>query len=345
MAGRGTALIRKRVANRPRLRLHLDDVQATTKSRYDFMIAQLNTLMTILGGVTVDTLLSESETGAVQIWVLLLMQLHYDVGSAGVSEIGNLLSGLSRLVRLSVWVSHAAAPISDAFLRPLWKAFSHWKRVEPYEFRMPLPRTCIHALMGACVFHNRWHLLLFVLLTFHCWLRPNECLQLTWRDICVDSKLEALGVVTIRNPKIKVPHTQHVLIECPFVAAFCAHMKNAHGGSVDSQVFSFTTYGLHKNWTFLVQTLALNQLARHSSGLVTHATPGGLRSSGATLDFLNFESLDRVKWRGIWATDGALKHYLQLGVYHLAAVQLSRETRWLVSKYSNIFLGFAVQFL
>ena len=66
MAGRGTALTRRRVANRPRLRSHLDDVQATTKSQYDLMIAQLDAIMLLLGGVTVDTLLAEGEMGAVR---------------------------------------------------------------------------------------------------------------------------------------------------------------------------------------------------------------------------------------------------------------------------------------
>ena len=119
MAQKATALTSKRLAARPKLRLQLDDIQPSTVARYDCMLAQLNSHMFFFGQVTLDTLLIEHETGALQVWVLLLMQLHYDMGTGGLSDIGNLLSGLSRKVRLAVCQVNTTSPISDTFMRAL----------------------------------------------------------------------------------------------------------------------------------------------------------------------------------------------------------------------------------
>ena len=77
-ARRSTTVIARRVTGRPKLQLQFDDIQHTTLVRYDKMMAQLNTLMFLLGGVTLDALLHESATAALQVWTMLLMQIHYD---------------------------------------------------------------------------------------------------------------------------------------------------------------------------------------------------------------------------------------------------------------------------
>ena len=339
---RGSALFARRQAGRPRLQLQFDDVLPSTIVKYDHMLAQLNTLLSLLGKTSLDALMRDNAVGAIQIWVVLLMQIHYDCGSAGLSDVGNLLSGLSRSIRLSPWRGVGTTAISpDLVMKPLWKAFAHWKKVEPYEFRYPLPKTAVHALLGYCVASNQWFLLLFILLCFHCWLRPAECLGLHWTDLCLEEYLEVPGVVTIRNPKIRMPATQHVIIESPFVAAFCRVMKSQFYRSARVRMLPFTSQQLHVRWTRLVQALELRDILRNPRNLNTQATPGGLRSSGATVDFLAHENLDRVMWRGRWANQSVLKHYLQLGVYHLAALQFPESTRQLLSLYSGIFDNFS----
>ena len=44
-------------------------------------------------------------------------------------------------------------------------------------------------------------------------------------------------------------------------------------------------------------------------------TPAGLRSGGATFDYLQHQNLDRLMWRGRWHSLAVLQHYVQLGVY------------------------------
>jgi hypothetical protein len=291
---RGSALYARRQAGRPRLQLQFDDVLPSTIVKYDHMIAQLNCLLRFFGQTSLDTLMKDNAIGAIQIWVVLLLQIHYDCGSAGLSDVGNLLSGLSRTFRLSPWQNVNTSISPDLVMKPLWKAFAHWKKVEPYEFRYPLPRTAVHALLGYCVASNQWFLLLFILFCFHCWLRPAECLGLHWTDLCLEEYLEVPGVVTIRNPKIRMPATQHVIIECPFVASVCRLMKQQFCRSARVRMLPLTPQQLHVHWTRLVQNMELRDILRNPQNLNTQATPGGLRSSGATVDFLLHEDLDRV---------------------------------------------------
>ena len=63
------------------------------------------------------------------------------------------------------------------------------------------------------------------------------------------------------------------------------------------------------------------------------------------MDFLLHENLDRVKWRGRWANDSVLKHYLQLGVYHLAALQFPDSARSLFVTYGAVYQAFKSQLL
>ena len=58
------------------------------------MLAQLNNLLTALGNTTYNELLCEGAFAALQVWILLLMQVGFDCGTLGLSDVGNLLSGL-----------------------------------------------------------------------------------------------------------------------------------------------------------------------------------------------------------------------------------------------------------
>ena len=340
MPPRGPALAAARASARPKILLHLDDIQPTTLVRYDNMLAQLNKLIFIHTHITMDVLLQDKAYGALQIWVMLLMQIHFYCGTAGLSDIGNLLSGLSRQLRLATWRVNVMTSNLESIMKPLWKAFAHWRKIEPYEYRFPLPRKAIHALMGVCIEKGMWQLLLFIALSFHCWLRPAECLSLKWMDVTTSALLEVPGVLRITNPKIKAPATQHVIIESSLVASICDFMRARFCSSSTSAVFRFTTFTLHKEWVSCVHQLHMQKVLNEPQLLSSRVTPSGLRSSGATLDFLRKENLGRVKWRGRWANDAVLKHYLQLGVYHLAAVSFSDKSLQAIDLYDQIYEGF-----
>ena len=331
------SLAARRREGRPKLQLGLDDVKPTTVARYDKMLGQLNLLISMYATSSLDELIKAQAAGAIQIWVVLLMQIHFDCGTAGLGDIGNLLSALSRFLRQAAWRTGEVVIAIDSIMKPLWKSFSHWKKVEPYEFRFPLPRQAVQAILGLCVETAQWHLLLFIMLCHHCWLRPAECLSLRWDDVCLDPYLENLGVVCISNPKIKSPATQYVLLESAAVAKVCKHMKLQFCRNAHARIFPFNQQQLHVLWLQVIRKLGLRDLLHDPRVIHTHATLGGLRSSGATLDFLRHENLDRVKWRGRWQSDAVLKHYLQMGVYHLAVLKFTTHTRQCLLHFANVF--------
>ena len=181
---------------------------------------------------------------------------------------------------------------------------------------------------------------MFSLLCLHCWLHPVECLALTWSDLSLDPLLEVCGAVQIRNPKIKTPSVQHVIIECPGVASICRVIKTAFCRSERRRIFPYTTFALHRKWAFCMCALHFFSLLKDPKLETSRPTVGGLRSSGATIDFMHHENLDRLKWRGRWSSDAVLKHYLQFGVYHLAALTFSATSRELIVRYDAVFARF-----
>ena len=61
---------------------------------------------------------------------------------------------------------------------------------------------------------NDVEMVFFVLLAWHCLLRPKECLALLWCDLmpCHDER-EISAVLRSRKPKIEMQGVQHVLVE------------------------------------------------------------------------------------------------------------------------------------
>ena len=131
-------------------------------------------------------------------------------------------------------------------------------------------------------------------------------------------------MVQIRNPKVKNTKVQHVLIEDHFIARFGNALKAA-SQDWSARIFPFDEFSLLKAFTLLVQILCIPEfVAAAAQGLAfgKRLTPGGLRSGGATHDYLLFQNLDRLQWRGRWATRSVLEHYIQLGVF------ASQSNRW-----------------
>ena len=153
----------------------------------------------------------------------------------------------------------------------------------------------------------------------------------------MDESLEVPGVVRISHPKIKSPATQHVIIESPAVAKVAAAIKSVYCLAAASPVFPFSEFALHKEWSAILRTLHLHCVISDPQLLSARVTPSGLRSSGATLDFLLHENLSRVKWRGRWANDTVLKHYLQLGIYHLAGLHFTDACQKAVALYECLY--------
>ena len=68
-------------------------------------------------------------------------------------------------------------------MTPIRGAFRHWKSVEPYEFRLPVPEPVVEAMIGLSITREDWLMAYFLTLFFHHRLRPAEALALEWCDI------------------------------------------------------------------------------------------------------------------------------------------------------------------
>ena len=146
------------------------------------------------------------------------------------------------------------------------------------------------------------------------------------------------AIVRIRTPKIKVPATQHVIVENAALVCVWTAIKEAICSSSDQCICPFTVLGLHKKWTQALRVLHLDHpFAVEGTSLLTRLTPAGMRAAGATLDFLEKENLDRLLWRGRWKSLPVLKHYVQLGVYHLSSLKLGDQAVIALEAYGSVF--------
>jgi hypothetical protein len=189
------------------------------------------------------------------------------------------------------------------------------------------------ALWGVAVIEGDFELMLFVLLSAHCWLRPNEGLQLLWEDVSVlAGELLTHGVVRIGHPKIKRPPVQHVLIEAKFVADIVKAFKKVYG-TKGGRICRYSPTVLATKWRAALVKLRIEKdltFAGSQSGgsNVAHSlTVGGIRPGVATSDYLRTQNHSRTMWRGRWACAQTLRHYLQLGTYYLTALSFSPVTQ------------------
>ena len=96
----------------------------------------------------------------------------------------------------------------------------------------------------------------FILLGFHCWLRPAELLGLLWGDLLpIYDEGPSCGILCIGNPIIRFPLVKHVVIECPRIRDTIVLLRAAFQGEEGSRIFPWTPYQLTKRWSaFLART-------------------------------------------------------------------------------------------
>ena len=100
------------------------------------------------GNVSLLTLVAAGSSQALAVWASLYMQVGFDSHVLGLSDAGSFMSALRRaLVQLLLDVPGAVLNV-DAVVSPVRAACRHWKRVEPYEFRIPVPEKVVEAFCG-----------------------------------------------------------------------------------------------------------------------------------------------------------------------------------------------------
>jgi hypothetical protein len=271
----------------------------------------------------------------------------YDTGLFGVSDAGNFMSALKRLL--------CAAPLSgvqmavnvEAIMGPVRRAFKHWKDIEPYDYHLPLPSKVAEALLGYAVLEGDWALLTYALVGSHCGLRPQELGTMLWCDIVLfgsklfDVSTNTFGVIRVRGPKIKNTRLQHVTIELQWIRNVLATILADWPQAPTSRVCACNPIAFRRKWDEAMSALGVSGEQRIDDRLVDKRfTPGSLRPGWATADYLAKASLSRLQWRGRWATFGVLKHYIQLGTYHMAALQMTDAVISRLAYFQNVWYEF-----
>eukprot|EP00928_Gymnodinium_smaydae_P062280 TRINITY_DN46188_c0_g1_i1.p1 TRINITY_DN46188_c0_g1~~TRINITY_DN46188_c0_g1_i1.p1 ORF type:complete len:495 (-),score=31.25 TRINITY_DN46188_c0_g1_i1:886-2370(-) len=334
-------LVSKRALNRCGAQLGTDTLKPSTAYRYDLQLRRFENFLEKVGGVSLRFLCRLNAMQALIIYSLQFLQLGYDSGELALADAGNFVSALKKYLTSAV-VSQAA-PLLDirSTLAPLWDAFKHWKSLEPYELRMPLPEFVWRGLLGRCLITREWDLFTFLLISFECLLRPGEALALKWGDISLLDSDGACGVVRIGEPKIKSPPAQHVLIESVWIAEVLKYLQQAFGHDKSAKIVQCSSYVFHKKFRQLLSSLHLH----HPFSTDVHAvertfTLAGLRAGGATAHYLKHQDLPRLQWKGRWKQVQVLKHYIQLGAYFMSGLQFPSSVSQSLASYSDELQAF-----
>ena len=236
----------------------------------------------------------------ISVYGVLYLQLGYDSQERGVGDGQVFLAALKRcLIQATMQVGYATMAV-EAVLTPIREALRHWKDLEPYDFRVPVPCEITEAVLGIAVINGDWDLVLFVIFSFHCWLRPAEGLASLWDDISIiRGEVITHGVVRIGNPKVRKPPVQHVLIECRAVARVYEVLAGRFYVK-GRRLCNFSPTVLAAIWRAILVTLGLerpivigNLPASNENSSCKNRTVGGFQPGAATSDYLVTQNCSR----------------------------------------------------
>ena len=132
---------------------------------------------------------------------------------------------------------------------------------------------------------------------------------------------------------------QHVVIECARVRDLLMVLKAALSSSGGDVMIPLSPYQLHKKWEALISKIGMvvevPSVGDQCLAVGRHFTPASIRPGVATADFLQLQSASRVQWRGRWADQKVLRHYLQMGSYYLAGLDFSPWVRARMDHYRS----------
>lgn len=191
-----------------------------------------------------------------------------------------------------------------------------WKRHRPSEAHPPLPKNIAVLMAVTLAAQGDFHAGLAVLLSFDCYLRINECMQLRACDVTIpfDSRMGARYTrCAVHLRTTKTLDNLSCTISDPVVARLL-HRCVLSCESPNDFIFPFKAAVFRKH--YFTATLARLGLAH------LHFVPHSLRHGGATHDFVILgRSEAYVQKRGRWASQKSTNRYIQT----LAATDLTYQ--------------------
>jgi len=222
-------------------------------------------------------------------------------------------------------------------LKPTWRLLRSWRDREPVEVRHPIHLELLKAcvVIALCWGWERFSMLLW--LGYHALLRPGELTALTPDDFVFHDRLVSGGVwmtvciVRICRPKTRRlgPRRQHTLVTEPWlvdwIKLIVTPLKQAHGH------ITLTSYSMSTLNRRFTQVLSALNIPPHTFTLA------GLRAGGASWEYLNDCAVASLKFRGRWAVESSLEHYIQECVAFLDFERLTEIARFKITKHASLF--------
>ena len=142
--------------------------------------------------------------------------------------------------------------------------------------------------------------------------------------------------------EVKNPPVQHVLVESLQVRNLIWRVWLGLGKPRGGRILPWSPALVARQWTHCLDMLFLNRDVVSDSRLASKKfTVGGLRPGAATADYLRTQNTSRTQWRGRWASPQVLRHYLQLGTYHLMGLNLPCRVVGEAQRFQRVFRDFA----
>ena len=265
------------------------------------------------------------------------LNLEYILQSAELCNLGLRAYGLA-LFREGkprytlVYTITAVQQIKPEYRRMLsgaWQVDLKWQMEEPGQCRAVLSAPVIRAILCLALLWQWRQFAGVVALGFGGMLHPNEFLRLTRRDLVFPEDAMMLEqsalYIFIKNPKTaRFARRQHVRVDdrsLIFVAGALFRDK-----PLDTPLFGASTAVFRRQWNCLLDVL---EIPRKQS--VRGATPGTLRGSGATHEYLQSANLALIQWKGRWARLRTLEFYIQEVAAQLFLFNLSPKARSIIA--------------
>lgn len=193
-------------------------------------------------------------------------------------------------------------------------ALRSWRRQKNTVSYPPIPRNVATLLAARLARCGQLHAALAVLLSFDCYLRINECLQLRRSDvrIPVDHRLgEPYKHCALFLRKTKTGKNLSVEVYDPAIARLL-HRYFLSLPHADTRLFAFSEAAFRQSHVKgMLDQMGLGHL---------HFVPHSFRHGGATHDFVSRrKSPEYVRNRGRWRSQQSADRYMQ----QLAAVDLT----------------------
>jgi len=221
--------------------------------------------------------------------------------------------------------------------KPVWRLLRSWRDREPVEVRHPIGMMLAKAII-LVAFCWGWELIAVSFwLAFHGLLRPGEMASLVPTDFAfqtrfgVNGEQEQICIIRICNPKTRRlgPRRQHVLItEYVLVKWLYAVITPLRLAGSPHTITSYALASLSRKLAQILQALGVPPQMY---------TLGGFRPGGATWEYMNHVAVSHLKFRGRWAAESSLEHYIQECMAHLDFQELSESAKARIHKFALVF--------